>query len=38
MNIAYNIMAGGTKLDDLELLRQDESYMPDAKRRTNVGR
>ena len=27
MNIAYNIMAGGTKLDDLELLRQDESYM-----------
>ena len=27
MNIAYNIMAGGTKLEDLELLRQDESYM-----------
>jgi hypothetical protein len=27
MNIAYNIMAGGTKLEDMELLRQDEPYM-----------
>ena len=26
-NIAYNIMAGGTKLEDRELLRQDESCM-----------
>jgi len=27
LNIAYNVMAGGTKLEDIELLRQDESYM-----------
>ncbi len=26
-NIAYNIMAGGTRLEDLEVLRQDEPYM-----------
>jgi len=26
-NIAYNIMAGGTRLEDLESLRQDEPYM-----------
>jgi hypothetical protein len=31
-------MAGGTKLEDMEILRQDEPHMPDAKRRTNVGR
>ncbi len=27
LNIAYNILAGNTRLEDLELLRQDESYM-----------
>lgn len=27
LNIAYNVMAGGTKLEDIELLRHDESYM-----------
>lgn len=27
LNIAYNILAGGTKLEDLETLRQDEAYM-----------
>ena len=27
LNIAYNILAGGTKLEDLELLRQDVAYM-----------
>ena len=27
LNIAYNILAGGTCLEDLENLRQDESYM-----------
>jgi len=27
MNIAYNIMAGGTRLEDIEVLRQDEPYM-----------
>jgi hypothetical protein len=27
LNIAYNILAGGTRLEDLELLRHDESYM-----------
>jgi hypothetical protein len=27
LNIAYNTMAGGTKLEDIELLRHDESYM-----------
>jgi hypothetical protein len=27
LNIAYNALAGGTCLDDLELLRNDESYM-----------
>jgi hypothetical protein len=27
LNIAYNIVVGGTRLEDLELLRYDESYM-----------
>jgi Transposase DDE domain group 1 len=27
LNIAYNVMAGGTCLDDLELLRNDEVYL-----------
>ena len=27
LNIAYNLLAGGTCLDDLELLRADESYL-----------
>ena len=27
MNIAYNTLAGGTCLDDIELLRNDETYM-----------
>ncbi len=27
LNIAYNISAGNTRLEDLELLRQDESYL-----------
>lgn len=27
LNIAYVMMAGGTKLEDLELLREDEAYM-----------
>ncbi len=27
LNIAYNVMAGGRTLDDLELRRQDEAYM-----------
>jgi hypothetical protein len=27
LNIAYSILAGGTKLEDIELLRQDEAYM-----------
>ena len=27
LNIAYNALAGGTCLDDIELLRKDESYM-----------
>jgi hypothetical protein len=27
LNIAYNILAGGTCLDDLELLRNDEVYL-----------
>ncbi len=27
LNIAYNVLAGNTRLEDLELLRQDESYM-----------
>lgn len=27
LNIAYNLLAGGTKLEDLETLRQDEAYM-----------
>jgi hypothetical protein len=27
LNIAYNVLAGGTKLEDIELLRHDESYM-----------
>ncbi len=27
LNLAYNILAGGTRLEDLERLRQDEAYM-----------
>ena len=27
LNIAYNTLAGGTCLDDIELLRNDEAYM-----------
>ena len=27
LNIAYNILAGGTKLEDIELLRKDEAYL-----------
>lgn len=27
LNMAYNVMSGGTCLDDIERLRQDESYM-----------
>jgi hypothetical protein len=27
LNIAYVMMAGGTKIEDLELLREDEAYM-----------
>jgi hypothetical protein len=27
LNIAYNLIAGGTKLEDLEVLRQDAGYM-----------
>jgi hypothetical protein len=27
LNIAYNLMAGNTRLEDLELLRQNESYL-----------
>jgi hypothetical protein len=27
LNIAYNVLAGGTKLEDLELLRHDTAYM-----------
>jgi len=27
LNMAYNILAGGTCLEDIELLRQDEAYM-----------
>jgi hypothetical protein len=27
LNIAYNVLAGGTKLEDIERLRNDESYM-----------
>lgn len=27
LNLAYNIMAGNTRLEDLELLRQNESYL-----------
>ena len=27
LNIAYNVMCGGTRLEDIDLLRQDESYM-----------
>lgn len=27
LNIAYGLLAGGTKLEDIELLRQDEAYM-----------
>jgi len=27
LNIAYNVLVGGTRLEDIELRRQDESYM-----------
>jgi hypothetical protein len=27
LNIAYNILAGGERLEDIELRRQDESYL-----------
>ena len=27
LNIAYNIIAGGTRLEDIELLRQDEAWL-----------
>jgi hypothetical protein len=27
LNIAYNLLAGGTKLEDIELLRQDVAYL-----------
>jgi hypothetical protein len=27
LNIAYNVLSGGTRLEDIERLRQDESYM-----------
>lgn len=27
LNIAYNVLAGGTRLEDIELLRQNEAYM-----------
>ena len=27
LNIAYNVIAGGTGLEDIELLRNDETYM-----------
>jgi hypothetical protein len=27
LNIAYNVMSGGTRLEDIERLRRDESYM-----------
>jgi hypothetical protein len=27
LNIAYNILVGGTRLEDIEMRRQDESYM-----------
>jgi hypothetical protein len=27
LSIAYNVLAGGTKLEDIELLRQDEAYL-----------
>ena len=27
LNIAYNVMAGGTRLEDIELLRQDEAWL-----------
>jgi hypothetical protein len=27
LNIAYNVLAGGTKLEDIELLRHDEAYL-----------
>jgi hypothetical protein len=27
LNIAYNVLAGGTKLEDIELLRHDDAYL-----------
>jgi hypothetical protein len=27
LNIAYNLLAGGARLDHLELLRNDEAYL-----------
>ena len=27
LNIAYNVLAGGTRLEDIELLRNDEAYL-----------
>ena len=27
LNIAYNVLAGGTRLEDIELLRQDEGWL-----------
>ena len=27
LNIAYNVIAGGTRLEDIELLRQDEGWL-----------
>jgi len=27
LNLAYNVLAGHTRLEDLELLRHDEAYM-----------
>jgi hypothetical protein len=27
LNIAYNVLAGGTRLEDIELLRHDEAYL-----------
>jgi hypothetical protein len=27
LNMAYNVLAGGTKLEDIELLRNDEAYL-----------
>ncbi len=29
LNLAYNILAGGTRIEHLELLRNDENYLND---------